>query len=157
MSYQPEGKGTQNFMASTSRDATTKLWGLTEANEASIIHSHHEHLQFVNAVTFIQPTLSHPVGIVASGGADNMVRLLDVGSREISAVLSGHSSNVCTLSSYGKILISGSWDKSAIVWDAENGSRLFTLNGHEHVVWTVLAISEDTFITGILFIVSHPY
>lgn len=93
----------------------------------------------------------YPVGLVASGGADNMVRLLDVGSREVSAILSNHTNNVCCLAHYGNSrLISGSWDSTAAVWNPQTGKLLYALTGHSNAVWCALAIAEDTFITGMI-------
>lgn len=96
-----------------------------------------------------EPSAQHPAGMVASGGADNQVRLMDVGSREMAACLAGHANNVCVLAVVGRQLVSGSWDSSAIVWDVESGARLYSLLGHTNAVWAILALSEDTFITGI--------
>lgn len=140
-------------MASCSRDGQVKLWGLKpESNETSLHHSHHQHLHFVNAVTILSPSPQHPAGMVASGGADNQVRLMDVGSREMAACLTGHSNNVCALGTVGGQLISGSWDSSAIVWDVETGRRLYSLLGHTNAVWAILALAEDNFITGMSYV-----
>lgn len=136
-------------MASCSRDGQVKLWGLKpESNEAGLLHSHHQHLHFVNAITILSPTPQHPAGMVASGGADNQVRLMDVGSLEMAACLAGHANNVCALAAVGKRLISGSWDSSAIVWDVETGRPLYSLLGHTNAIWAIMALAEDHFVTG---------
>lgn len=135
-------------MASGSRDGTVKLWGLNESNEARLIHSHHEHLNFVNSVLLQDTTPSHPAGYAVSGGADNNIRVLDVGSFEMAGCLSKHSKNVCALAGNNQYFFSGSWDSTAIVWDNLTLRPLWNLMGHENAVWAILILDGDRFITG---------
>src|SRR5439155_1623168 len=53
--------------------------------------------------------------------------------------LSGHSGPVYSVawSPDGKRLATGSYDKTAKVWDAEAGKELLTLGGHRDRVWSV--------------------
>ena len=59
-------------------------------------------------------------------------------------VLLGHSGNVSSVaySPDGKRIVSGSWDKTVRVWDAQTGEALHTLEGHSTVV-TSVAYSPD--------------
>ncbi len=149
MAYFTDGKSKDAILVSSSRDAQVKLWSVNEANEASLLHSHHEHLHFVNAVSFLPPSHAHPAGMVASAGADNIIRLLDMGSREMAGLLEGHVNNVCALFALNESnLVSGSWDSTAIVWNVDAGCPTYKLVGHENAVWAVYAINKDTFITG---------
>lgn len=60
--------------------------------------------------------------------------------------LIGHSSNVCALDSNFGLVASGSWDKTARVW--EDGKLLYTLEGHSQAVWAVKILSKSLVLTG---------
>jgi len=68
--------------------------------------------------------------------------------------LIGHALNVCVLS-YSvkhKELISGSWDKTARVWKAEEGEwrTKLVLEGHTQAVWGVVGIEDGKYAGGYL-------
>jgi WD40 repeat protein len=158
LAYLDDAKSKESLLVSGSRDGQVKVWGVDGANEASLRHAHHDHLHFVNAVAIAGPSTAHPAGLVVSGGADNNVRLFDLASGQTTACLAGHSSNVCCLSVKGDKAVSGSWDSSAIVWDLPSGSKRHSLYGHSIAVWCVLALANDTYITGtILAFPCHPH
>lgn len=60
--------------------------------------------------------------------------------------LMGHESNVCALDSKFGIVVSGSWDKTARVW--ENGKVKHILKGHSQAVWAVAVLSKSLMLTG---------
>lgn len=81
---------------------------------------------------------------VASGSADNTIRLWDVASgRELRALV-GHTNWIksLALSRSGEVLASGSNDHTAKLWNVSSGRELFTLSGHSNSV-EVLAFSPD--------------
>ncbi len=81
---------------------------------------------------------------VASGSADNTIRLWDVDSgRELRALV-GHKNWIksLALSRSGDVLASGSNDHTAKLWNVSSGRELFTLSGHGNSV-EVLAFSPD--------------
>jgi WD40 repeat protein len=59
-------------------------------------------------------------------------------------ILTGHQGDVSSVaySPDGRCLVSGAWDKTVAVWDAETGQRLFVLTGHQGDVSSV-AFSPD--------------
>ena len=67
------------------------------------------------------------------------IRLYDFASGQLKAVLKGHRDAVSGLafSPDGKKLISGSADKSAIVWDIETQTLLHRLEGHRGPIYAV--------------------
>ena len=88
---------------------------------------------------------------LASGGADNTVRLSDTTGNTDSMTLQKHTgpTNVLAFSPDGKTLASGSTDKTVQLWDTTTGEPLATLNGHKNGI-TALAFSPDgnTLVSG---------
>ncbi|MSQ94808.1 MAG: WD40 repeat domain-containing protein [Gemmataceae bacterium] len=76
---------------------------------------------------------------LASAGADNVVRLWEVGTWKPKGVLKGHTDCVCAVaySSDGKWLATGSFDHTAKVWNVEKLRDEETLK-HKGVVSAVL-------------------
>src|SRR5207253_8228659 len=68
--------------------------------------------------------LSGDGGLVASGGADGMVRLWEAGSGRLLSVLQGHTSLVMSvaLSEDGRLVASGGWDGTVRLWEADEPS-----------------------------------
>lgn len=100
----------------------------------------------------IQPggSVRHPHQITAilssnrvyvTGCKDGIIRVFDINSHELRFTLEGHANAVTSLSwlpaGNGDVLISGSWDGTAKLWDvtSEASDRcLDTLDGHENTV-----------------------
>jgi RNA polymerase sigma factor (sigma-70 family) len=76
---------------------------------------------------------------VATAGWDKIVRIYDVRSGKVLAVLKGHTAavNCVAFSPDGKTLASCSLDKSIALWDVEKASELRRLSGHEDWVLSV--------------------
>ncbi|MAT40556.1 MAG: hypothetical protein CL946_13245 [Ectothiorhodospiraceae bacterium] len=70
--------------------------------------------------------------VIASGSADNSVRIWNTFHWRQSNVLTGHSGTVNSvdLTSGGLQVISGSDDNSVRVWDTRSGGTSYTFNGH---------------------------
>jgi WD40 repeat protein len=106
--------------------------------------------------------------LLALGGADNQIRLIDPASGKEVRRLAGHQprtyqpardpknavdllvgnvgkGNVTTVafSPNGKLLASGGWDETVRVWNVETGKEKFRLEGHENGMVAAVAISED--------------
>ena len=85
---------------------------------------------------------------LASGGADNTIRLWDVDSgRELRALI-GHKGYVksLALSSNGDLLASGSNDRTLKVWNVSSGRASLTLADHRAAVEAVLFSPDDRWI-----------
>ncbi len=81
---------------------------------------------------------------IASGSADNTVRLWDAANGAELAVLRGHTRPVISVafSPDGRQIASGSADKTVRLWDAANGMQLAVLRGHEDSVKSVVFRSD---------------
>ncbi|KAJ2809902.1 hypothetical protein H4S07_002989 [Coemansia furcata] len=138
-----------DILVSVSRDKTGRIWkraGPNSFSEDSVLLGH---TGYVNSVAAIAPTAEYPLGLIATGGADKTICLWDPSSLgQPSSTLAGHTDNVCALasSSDGRVLVSGSWDKTAKVW--VDGTCKHTLRGHQQAVWSVLVLSDGSVLTG---------
>jgi phospholipase A-2-activating protein len=91
-----------------------------------------------------------------SGGKDQLIHVQQPSQAlgdDAEALLVGHGSNVCALdvSPDGSLIISGSWDTDARVWQVGKWDDSTVLQGHSASVWAVLAYDNSTIITG-----THP-
>lgn len=81
------------------------------------------------------------------GGQDGSISQVLLESSKTFYLL-GHTANVCALDLRGSSLISGSWDKTARIWDTQDiANAKLVLKGHTEAVWAVLCL-EDGFLTG---------
>ncbi len=71
----------------------------------------------------------------------------DTQTGEIISTLIGHTDTVCTLAvtATGE-LVSGSWDKTAKVW--EGGNCKVSIEGHTQGVWAVLGLPDGNIATA---------
>jgi WD40 repeat protein len=87
---------------------------------------------------------------LASGGADNTIRLWDVDSGHELRALIGHKNWIKSLavSHNGELLASGSNDRTVRVWNVASGRELLTLAGHEGPVEVVSFSPDDRWISS---------
>src|SRR5439155_11426186 len=85
---------------------------------------------------------------LASGGADNTIRLWDVDSGHELRALIGHKNWIKSLavSRNGELLASGSNDRTVKVWNVSSGRELLSLAGHEGPVEVVSFSPDDRWI-----------
>jgi WD40 domain-containing protein len=83
--------------------------------------------------------------MVATGGHDHQVHLIDPASGKVLKVLEGHANDVICLafSPDMKLLASGSWDATIRLWDLPSRTMKNTLSGHRRGV-SGLAFSPDS-------------
>ncbi|KEP47450.1 vegetative incompatibility protein HET-E-1 [Rhizoctonia solani 123E] len=137
--YSPDG----SIVASSSYDATIRVWDVTNGLQHSRVLSGHSGP--VHSVAF-----SPNGSLIASGSSDRTVRLWDPNTTHlIYEPYIGHSSRVTCVafSPDGTKLASGSWDKTIRVWTVDIGSfRLannpLVITGHSDSV-TCIAFSPD--------------
>ncbi|CAE7167718.1 unnamed protein product [Rhizoctonia solani] len=139
VSYSPLG----NLIASASHDKTIRLWDTTTGQQSGdVLKGDHPFL----------PLAFSPDGkLIASGSAGSptssigcAVQLWDVQTRKaVSEPFKGHANIVLSVSFSpdGAWLVSGSYDETIRIWDAERGTTIVgSLKGHTGFI---LSCSED--------------
>jgi WD40 repeat protein len=118
-------------LASASTDKTIKLWDVA-ADPNPLLRM---------GVAFVAYS---PDGRTMATAQGKEVKLWDTATWNMVGTLTGHTAEIKSLaySADGKILASGSGDKTATLWDAATGLERFTLKGHTGKVLGV-ALSPD--------------
>ena len=90
-----------------------------------------------------------PDGRLASGSADNTVRVWAARSVSCTLTLSGHTGSVTSLAVLpGGRLASGSDDSDVCVWDVRSGSCATTLSGHSNWVRSLAVLPDGRLASG---------
>ncbi|KAJ4403197.1 WD repeat protein Lub1 [Gnomoniopsis sp. IMI 355080] len=142
-----------NTVISVSRDNTVRTWHNSSkppSYEGTIITNGSE---FINSVAYLPANSEYPDGLIISGGKDTIIEVKKPNTTpadNAERLLIGHAHNICSLdvSPKGSYVVSGSWDKQAIVWKVGKWEPELRLEGHDASVWSVLALDETTVVTG---------
>lgn len=150
VAFSPDGKllasaGGNEFKPARNGYKTTgqvKLWDLAARTERELAG----HTNKVLAAVFAPNSKT-----LATGSADQTLRLWDVATGKERAVLKGHAEAIWSVaySADGKIVASASFDRTVRLWDANTGKEAGILKGHDEEVMAV-AIAPDgqTLATG---------
>ena len=139
---------------SASRDNSLRVWRTSSqkppAFDGTIVTQSQE---WLSTLAYLSPTSEYPDGLIISGGKDTIIEVKKPQSTpgdNAERLLIGHAHNVCSLdvSPKGTYIVSGSWDKQAIVWRVGKWEPELILAGHDASVWGVLALDETTVVTG---------
>jgi phospholipase A-2-activating protein len=143
-----------SFVLSASRDKSVRIWKLLSASPPAYDATFVSHgSEFINAVSFVPPSSAYPDGLIVSGGKDAIIEVRQPGKLpddNAEALLLGHAGNVCALdtSEDGRMIVSGSWDTEARVWQVGKWESSTVLQGHTASVWAVAVYDKETILTG---------
>ncbi len=143
-------------IVSASQDKTIRVWDIETGMTVRIIRGE---AASGNWGTIFAMALSPDGRWLAVGGqfhntdrtTGSVIRLYDFASGKLESLLKGHSDVVIALafSPDGKHLISGSEDKTAILWDLEARKQILQLTGHAAAVSAVALLKDGTrIVTG---------
>lgn len=110
-------------IVSGSRDKTVKLWNTIGECKLTIDEGHND---WVSCVRF---SPSAEVPIFVSAGCDKTVKVWSLTNFKLRADLVGHTGylNTVTVSPDGSLCASGGKDGTAMLWDLNEGKRLYSL------------------------------
>mmetsp|Transcript_10061 Transcript_10061/g.15142 ORF Transcript_10061/g.15142 Transcript_10061/m.15142 type:complete len:319 (+) Transcript_10061:87-1043(+) len=112
-------------IVSGSRDKTIKLWNTLGQCKFTI--KDEGHTEWVSCVRF-SPSPSAPV--IVSAGWDKLVKVWSLSNCKLRTNLVGHTGylNTVTVSPDGSLCASGGKDGTAMLWDLNEGKRLYSLD-----------------------------
>jgi len=112
-------------IVSGSRDKTVKLWNTLGECKYTIVEDGHS--EWVSCVRF-SPNNSAPV--IVSCGWDKLVKVWSLTNCKLRTNLVGHTGylNTVTVSPDGSLCASGGKDGTAMLWDLNEGKRLYSLD-----------------------------
>jgi WD40 repeat protein len=141
VAFSPDGK----LLASGSVDKTIKLWDVATGREVRTLSGH---TSWVTSVAFSPD--GRLLASCSCGKVENYncvqgeIKLWEVASGREVRTLTGHTDWVWSVafSPDGRLLASGSLDKTIKLWDVASGRLVRTLSGHTNAV-TSVAFSPD--------------
>lgn len=111
-------------IVSGSRDRSIKLWNTL--GECKYTITEEGHTEWVSCVRF-SPSSANP--LIVSCGWDRLVKVWNLANCKLRTNLCGHTGylNTVTVSPDGSLCASGGKDGTAMLWDLNEGKRLYTL------------------------------
>jgi len=115
---------------SGSRDKTIKIWNTLGECKYTISSSENGHDEWVSCVRF---SPSQTVPLIVSCGWDRRVKVWGLSDFKFRQDLIGHTGylNTVCVSPDGSLCASGGKDGTAMLWDLNEGKRLYSLNAGE--------------------------
>jgi len=117
-------------IVSGARDKTIKLWNTL--GECKYTIQDEGHTEWVSCVRF-SPSPSAPV--IVSAGWDKLVKVWSLSNCKLRTNLVGHNGylNTVTVSPDGSLCASGGKDGTAMLWDLNEGKRLYSLDAGDTI------------------------
>ena len=143
-----------NLAVTASRDGTVRVWKQTSTSPPTFDATELSHgSTFKTCLAFMPPTKEYPEGIILSGSQDTLIEARQPGKtaeENADGLMAGHSHQVCSLDVNHEtgMILSGSWDQSARLWQIGRWEPELELQGHTGSVWAVVAYDRELVVTG---------
>jgi WD40 repeat protein len=136
VAFSPDGQ-----TLATGKQGEIMLWRVSDGNLIKTLNPDPISGKIINNIVFSFDGQT----IAFSSSSGDTVNLIQVNDGSLLQTLEGHVFSIESMafSPNGKILASGSMDKSIMLWNIDDGSLLQVLKGHEDTVIS-LAFSPDT-------------
>jgi WD40 repeat protein len=124
------------LLASSSGDAKIKVWNVSDGDLIQTLTGHNSE---VNSLVALES------GNLISASDDWDIRIWNVANgTTIKKMSNGHRTHVLCLAylSSLSILASGGADRTIIIWDVNNATKLNTLRGHTNWIWSLAFLSN---------------
>jgi guanine nucleotide-binding protein subunit beta-2-like 1 protein len=117
-------------IVSGARDSTIRLWNTLGECKYTISGDSEGHTEWVSCVRF-SPSQSVP--LIVSAGWDRLVKVWNLTNCKLRNDLVGHTGylNTVCVSPDGSLAASGGKDNTAMLWDLNEGKRLYSLDAGE--------------------------
>ena len=132
----------KNKIISGSEDATMKIWDI-EKNKMQCIATYNDPNESkINSLTVLNQS-----NFVITGNDDNLIKIWNINPNYgfVTNVMKGHNCTVWCLLNFSEdeLLASGSSDNVIRIWDLVNLKYLFSLNGHENTISSIVLLQNE--------------
>ncbi len=136
VTFSPDG----NTLASGNEDGNVHLWQLKQTHSEKQSSNSRTHRSLSGHTKSIWSVAFDADGeMIASGSADQSIKLWNVGSGKCLHTFTEHQHWVCSVAFHPQqnILASGSYDRTIKLWDLGTGCCTATWSGHTSGVWCI--------------------
>ena len=128
---------------SGSEDTTLKIWNINKDKMQCILTLNEPNKSKINCLISLKQT-----NFILTGNDDNIIKIWNIslisGNGYVNNILEGHSCTVWCLVNFSddEFLASGSSDNTIKIWDLINLKYLYSLEGHENTISSIIVLKN---------------